>query len=226
MKQKIKHLAVIMDGNRRWAKKHSLPNWVGHQRGVSKVFECVKAAVEQDIKYVTFYALSSENLQRSKEEVEHLLRLLKEYFSSYREDFLKNGAKLNIIGDYEALGDDIAKPINQLIEETKHNNKIIITFAINYGARAEIIKAIKTLPKEKIDLITEQDFKEFLYTKKMPDPDLLIRTGGDFRISNFLLWQISYTEIMVLKKLWPETTKKDFIKAIKKYYKIERRYGK
>ncbi len=226
MKQKITHLAVIMDGNRRWAKKHKLPSWIGHQRGVSRIFECVKAAIEQNIKYVTLYALSSENLHRSKEEVNHLLNLLKEYFTSYREDFFKYGAKLNVIGDYKALGSSIAEPIDALIKETKNNSKITITFAINYGARAEIIQAIKAVPKDQIASLTEQDFKAFLYTKHLPDPDLLIRTGGDFRVSNFLLWQIFYTEIMILKKFWPEVKKKDFIKVIKAYHKRNRRYGK
>ncbi len=226
MGQKLKHLAVIMDGNRRWAKKRKLSNLVGHQRGVSKISECIKVALEHNIEYVTFYALSSENLKRTEEEVANLLQLLQEYLHSYGEDFCQQGARLQVIGDYKALGENLASSIDDLIEKTKKNNKINITFAINYGGRAEIVRAIKMLPQEEIPSLTEETFAKFLYTNNIPDPDLLIRTGGDFRISNFLLWQISYTEIMVLKKFWPEVTKKDFLKAIEKYSKIERRYGK
>ena len=217
----LNHVAFIMDGNGRWGKKNRKSRNFGHIKGVETVKNIVKSSIKYKIPIVTFYVFSSENWKRPKKEVNFLLKLIKTYFSKEIDNIRKQGIKINILGDINKLSLDIKKALNQSIQLTKSNKKIIVNLAINYGSKNEILNAIKKM-RNKINL---KNLEKNLYTKNMPFPDILIRTGGHKRLSNFMLWQLAYTELFFLKKLWPEFTSSDLLDIINKFKKIKRNYG-
>jgi undecaprenyl diphosphate synthase len=220
-----------MDGNGRWAKKKSLSRISGHMKGVDAVREVVTACRELGIKVLTLYAFSIENWRRPKDEVAALMGLLKEYLLKERKEMLQNNIRLCVIGRLEDLPPDVRDTLKETIQVTEHCNGMILNLALSYGGRAEILHATKgivsDLQKGKIKLeeITEQRFSQYLWTWGIPDPDLLIRTSGELRISNFLLWQIAYTELYVTETLWPDFDRKELLKAIADYQARERRFG-
>ena len=220
-----KHIAIIMDGNGRWAKKKFLPRIIGHTNGVKTVKEIVQCARELNIKVLTLYAFSTENWIRPKDEVTGIMNLLKTHLKSELETMLSNKISFNVLGDISKFSKDLQDEIINVMEKTKNNKEMTLNVALNYGARQELVRAFKLLQEKKVTDITEQDITDNLYTKGMPDPDLLIRTSGEMRISNFLLWQIAYSEIYITDVLWPDFTKEEFYKAIIEYQKRERRFG-
>lgn len=226
------HVAIIMDGNGRWAKKRDLPRIAGHRAGRKTVKMVVKTSAELGIKFLTLYAFSRENWQRPREEVEGLMRLLSRAIKEEIADLHKNKIKVQFIGRIRELSSGLQAQINQAMDLTSNNQRMVLTIAINYSGRIEIVDAlkmiIKAVEKEEIGLdeITELTLDEYLYARGTPDPDLLIRTGGEMRLSNFLLWQIAYTELWVTPILWPDFKKVNFLEAIRDYEMRERRFGR
>lgn len=224
-----KHIAIIMDGNGRWAKKHNVPINLGHKAGSENVRKILNACKEFGVKIVTLYAFSKENWNRSRDEVQKLMSLLTFFIKNELSTFKKNGIKLIMSGDFKGVPTNVKLLIKKAIRETKTNKEFILNIAFNYGGRQEIITAIKKIipdiQKGRV-VLNEKNFAKYLYTKDLPDPDLLIRTSGEMRISNFLLWQIAYTEIYVTDTLWPDFSKNDLKKAILAFQKRERRFGK
>ena len=223
-----RHVAVIMDGNGRWAKKRNLPRVEGHRQGAKSVREIVETAARLGVDFLTLYAFSKENWKRPKNEIRTLWRLLEDYLKKEDKVLVKNRFRLLVIGQIDALSNTIQKELKRVIELTKNNDRMTIVLALNYGGRAEIVDAVKKIIKGNdfnIDSLDENTFSHHLYTAPIPDPDLLIRTSGEFRISNFLLWQIAYSEIWITSKLWPDFRKKDFLEALVEYQKRERRFG-
>jgi undecaprenyl diphosphate synthase len=223
------HIAIIMDGNGRWAKKRRLPRIFGHRQGAQAIKRVVNASFELGIKYLTLYTFSTENWKRPKREVSALMRMLVEYIDR-RKKIFKNYEKIKVevTGRWWELPSPLPDKINLLIEETKYHNGLTLILAINYGGRREILDAVEKIIKKKRKrgfYLDEENFRNYLYLPNIPDPDLLIRTGGEHRVSNFLLWQISYTEIYITAKLWPDFRKADLIQAIKFYQKRERKFG-
>ncbi len=227
-----RHIAIIMDGNGRWAKKRGLPKSFGHRQGVKTVEKIIKACGELGVKILTLYTFSLDNWQRPKQEVDVLMKLLDNFFKTRIGEFNKNNIKLITIGEKKKLPPSIQKKIAAAIETTKKNTGLILNLALSYSGRAEIVNAARRIAGEvkknkcSLSKIDEQLFSQYLYTANLPDPDLLIRTSGKMRISNFLLWQISYTELYISPKLWPDFTKKDLIDAISDFQTRERRFGK
>jgi len=226
------HVAIIMDGNGRWAKKKMMNRVKGHEQGSQIVRSVVTACRELGIDTLTLYAFSTENWERPKYEVTALMMLLKKFIVSEREDLLKNNIRLSIIGQKHKLPLDVQKEIDATMALTKDNNKLLLNLALSYGSREEITTAVKQIAQkiESKDLnlndITQDLISEHLYTKAMPDPDLIIRTGGEYRLSNFLLWQAAYSEIYISDTLWPDFTKDEFIKILKNFQERDRRFGK
>lgn len=220
-----KHIAIIMDGNGRWAKKRSMPRIFGHKQGVKTIKEIVKASASLGIKVLTLYAFSTENWKRPASEIEGLFSLLLSFLKSELDEFHSNGIKLRILGELEKFPENIRIEVKKACELTADNNKMELNVALNYGGRQEITRAFKKIIEQGITSPSEEDIEKFLYTSGQPDPDLLIRTSGELRISNFLLWQIAYSEIYITDKLWPDFKKEDLEKAIAEYRKRERRYG-
>lgn len=227
-----RHIAFIMDGNGRWAKLRGLPRSAGHRKGINNVKEIVKAADSLGIKVVTFFAFSTENWSRPKKEVDMLMRSLDRFLKNQASYLNKNNIKLSVIGRKDPIPAYLQESIIKVIENTKNNTGLILNIALNYGSRSEIVDAVKKIAGEllknnlNLEDINEETFGQFLYTKDLPDPALLIRTSGEQRISNFLLWQLSYAELYFSKKFWPDFDKKELIKAIKDYEKRERRFGR
>ena len=227
-----RHVAIIMDGNGRWARKRGLPRLAGHRAGVKRVEQIIQAAQEFGIKVLTFYAFSTENWKRPKREIDGLMRLLENYLDRETERVTREGIRIRAIGKIHALPATVQLKIRRAEEKTRDNKKIFVNLALNYGSRIEIIDACKKICEDvkrnalTIDEIKEETFSDYLYTAGLPDPDLLIRTSGEMRISNFLLWQISYAELHVTNKFWPDFGKKDLEKAILDYQDRERRYGR
>jgi undecaprenyl diphosphate synthase len=225
------HIAVIMDGNGRWAKKRGLPRAMGHREGMKAVREIIKASRDLGIKYLTLYAFSTENWKRPKSEVDTLMRFLGEYLDKEVPSFIKNGIRLNFIGRTGALPDFVLPKLKKSTELTQDCRKMTLNVALNYSGRSEIVDAAKKFASEVkagklgAEDLDEESFADLLYTAGQPDPDLLIRTSGEMRISNFLLWQISYAELYVTPKLWPDFRKDDLIAAVKEFQKRERRFG-
>ena len=217
----LTHIAFIMDGNGRWGKKKGKSRNFGHLNGVETVKEVVKNSIKLKIPIVTFYVFSSENWKRPKKEIEFLFKLIKNYFLEEIKNVIKQGIKINIIGNINNLPSDIKSTLNKTIKLTKKNDKILVNLAINYGSKNEIIFAAKK-SKKKLSL---KNIEKNLYTKNIPHPDILIRTGGHQRLSNFLLWQLAYSELYFLKKLWPDFNKNDLIKIIKSFKKEVRNFG-
>lgn len=226
-----KHIAIIMDGNGRWAKNRFLPRTAGHITGAEKVRGVVEACLDLNIPYLTLYAFSKENWKRPKQEVETLMHLLSKYLKKETNELDKNGVKINIIGDIEELPDSVRIELQKSIEKTKDNKELTFNLALNYGSRQEIVKAFKDMHRDieegklSIDDISEDSISEYLYTKGQLDPDLIIRTSGEKRISNFLLYQVAYSEFDFIDVLWPDFKKDDLYKSIIEFQKRTRRYG-
>ena len=220
----LKHVAIIMDGNGRWGLKNYNSRNRGHREGLNTVETIIKSTVKKNIPYLTLFAFSTENWKRPISEINYLLNLLEIFLKKRINKFINNNIKLTIIGEKK-----FSKKINKLLTKseklTKNNSKLQINLAINYGSKKEIIKAVQHINKKKVKL-NEENISKFLYTKNIPDPDILIRTGNTQRLSNFLLWQLSYTEIFFSKKLWPEFKEEDYNKIINKYKLIKRNFGK
>ena len=224
----LSHIAIIMDGNRRWAKEHLLPSMKGHKKGVDALKKVTRACDDFGVKYLTLYAFSTENWNRKKEEVDFLMDLLATTLKNELKELNENNVKMNFIGNLSQLNDNLQNILNESKEVTKNNTGVVLTVAINYGARDEIVNAIKNIVKDKVDEdeITQELVSNYLYTKNIPDPDLLIRTSGEKRISNYLLWQIAYSEIYITDTYWPEFNKDTLALAIKEFAKRQRRWGK
>jgi undecaprenyl diphosphate synthase len=227
-----KHTAIIMDGNGRWAEQKGMPRIFGHQNGVTAVRKIVEAASKFNIKYLTLFTFSVENWDRPKMEVDTLMGLLVQTLKDEFEDMFKNNIKLNAIGDLDTLPNDVREELQTIIESTKGNTGMTLTLALSYGGKQEIFKAVKEISeKVKNDIICLDNFddsviNDHLYTCNLPDVDLLIRTSGEKRISNFLLWQIAYAEVYFTNVYWPDFTEEDLEKAIVEYQNRERRFGK
>jgi len=217
-----------MDGNRRWAKERGLPSAVGHKKGVDSLKATMRACDDFGIKYLTLYAFSTENWNRKKEEVDFLMDLLATTLKNELKELNENNVKMNFIGDLKALNPNLQNILDESKETTKNNTGVILTVAINYGSRDEIVNAVKSIVKDGIkeEEITQELISKYLYTSNLPDPDLLIRTSGEKRISNYLLWQIAYSEIYVTEKYWPEFDKIALSEAIIEFAKRQRRWGK
>jgi undecaprenyl diphosphate synthase len=226
-----RHIAIIMDGNGRWAKARGLPKVMGHRKGVNAVEEALKGCQEHGVKILTLYAFSTENWKRPDREVRALMGLLNEFLDKKLEQLHKKGVKLNCLGRIEQLPPQVYKKLKQAMALTKNNKRSVLNLALNYGGRAEIVDAVRDITRQvktkklKEKDIDEETFSNFLYTRDMPDPDLLIRTSGEMRVSNFLLWQISYSEIYVTKKNWPDFRSEDLRAAIEDYKSRQRRFG-
>ncbi|OLA78568.1 MAG: di-trans,poly-cis-decaprenylcistransferase [Candidatus Melainabacteria bacterium 35_41] len=225
---KLQHIAIIMDGNRRWARERNLPSAVGHKKGVDALKTTLRACKDFGIKYLTVYAFSTENWNRKKEEVEFLMELLALTIQNELQEMHSEGVVIKFIGDLTRLNQKLQKILNNAMEVTKNNTGVNFQIAFNYGARDEIVNAVKSIATEGIkpDDITEEVISEHLYTKGIPDPDLLIRTGGEKRISNYLLWQIAYAEILVTKQYWPEFNRESLADAVEEFHNRQRRFGK
>lgn len=221
----LTHIAIIMDGNRRWAKEKGLPSAMGHKKGVESLKKVVKAADKFGIKYLTMYAFSTENWNRKKEEVDFLMNLLAITMKNETKELNENNVKISFIGNLSALNKNLQDVLLNAKEVTKNNTGVNLQIAINYGARDEIITAVNEILKSGIKEVDVDLFEKFLYTRNIPDPDLLIRTGGELRVSNYLLWQIAYSEIYVTKKYWPEFDEKALIEAVRAFKERQRRYG-
>lgn len=219
------HVAIIMDGNGRWAKKRHLPRIVGHRAGVKSIRPIVEASAELGIKYLTLYAFSVENWRRPREEVNGLMNLFEEMIRKEGDRLHSEDVRLNAIGRIDELPERVSSLLKEYMELTRKNDKLILTLALNYGGRAEIIDAVNKAIKRGKRFLKEEDFFKFLYDSTLPDPDLLIRTSGEMRVSNFLLWQIAYTEFWITPVLWPDFRKHHFYQAIVDYQKRKRRFG-
>jgi len=226
------HIAIIMDGNGRWAKKRGLPRVAGHRRGVETVREIVEVCAEIGVKYLTLYTFSTENWNRPKDEVSTLMRLLLKSLKDRLDELNKNNIKLTCIGNIESLPDVVQKQLFKDIERTKNNKRMTLNLALSYSGRWELLESVKTIStkiaegKISPENITERTISDNLTTKNMPDPDLIIRTSGEFRVSNFLLWQIAYSEFVILDVYWPDFSREHLYDAIRQYQKRERRFGK
>lgn len=225
------HVAIILDGNGRWAKKRFLPRNMGHAQGSKTVERIIEDAYDMGIKYLTVYAFSTENWKRPKDEVDALMKLLRDYLKTCIKRANKNNMRVRVIGDVTGLIDDLREKIAQLEEASKDNTGINFTIALNYGSRDEMIRAMRTMADDllsgtlKKEGITEEVFAGYLDTKGIPEPDLMIRTSGEQRLSNFMLWQLAYTEFYFTDVLWPDFNKKELKKAVEYYNGRERRFG-
>jgi len=221
---KINHVAIIMDGNGRWGKKRGKSRNFGHLKGIDIIENLVKESIKIKIPILTFYTFSTENWKRPRKEVYFLFKLIEDYFNKEIKNLVKNGVKINILGNPNSLPKKIKKCLIKSMLMTKNCKNIIVNLAINYGSKYEILNAHKQLKRKK----TKSSFKNFeknLYTKGMPDPDFLIRTGGEKRLSNFLLWQLAYSELYFINKLWPDFKVSDYRKIIKHFRKVKRNFG-
>ena len=220
----LNHVAIIMDGNGRWGLRKYNSRNKGHKAGINTVETIIKASIKNKIKFLTLYAFSTENWKRPKNEINYLFKLLEIFLIKKIDEFKKNNIRLCFIGEKK-----FKKNINNLLKKsealTKNNSKLHINLALNYGSKKELINSIKQVNKKKLNL-SEKNISNHLYTKNIPDPDILIRTGGTKRLSNFLLWQVSYSEIFFVEKLWPDFNEQDFIKILNKYKNIKRNFGK
>ena len=219
------HLAIIMDGNGRWARRRFRPRAYGHKMGVQNMFKVCTHAFRLGVRIVTVFALSTENLYRPKAEVEELFRLFRLYFSERKERMLEMNVKINVIGDITVFPEDIRAAILQMMEETKDRTEGLFNICLNYGARQEIARAVN-LPVSQGRYVADASFSQLLQTGCIPDPDLIIRTGGELRLSNFLLYQSAYTELYFSYKMWPAFSKRDLEKAFENYSLRDRRFGK
>lgn len=226
------HIGFIMDGNRRWAKSKMLPVKLGHKQGAETLKKIVRYANRIGVKYMTVYAFSTENWKRSEEEVNALMKLLQDYLNDFTKEADTENIVIRVLGDVSVLSEGLQEGISSAIERTQNNTGIIFNIALNYGGRAEMIKAIKEISEEvkngKLDLdeITEETVSAHLYTHGQPDPDLIVRTSGEMRLSGFLMWQSTYSEILFMDKYWPDFSEKDLDEVIATYQKRKRNFGK
>ena len=220
----INHVAVIMDGNGRWGIKHKGSRNLGHRAGLKTVEDVIQVSIEEKIKYLTLYTFSTENWKRPKKEVNFLFKLLENFLIEKTDDLIKQKIKLKFIGDLKRIPHTVKKLIKISEKKTSQNSIIQVNIALNYGSRSELINTLKLINKKKIK-INEMNIDNNLFTKNIPNPDIMIRTGNTQRLSNFLLWQLAYTEIFFEKKLWPDFKKKNFIMILKKYKLIKRNFG-
>ncbi|MDD3418981.1 MAG: polyprenyl diphosphate synthase [Candidatus Gastranaerophilales bacterium] len=230
-KTELKHIAIIMDGNRRWAKTLGLPTAAGHNKGVESLKKIVRLANDFGIKYITVYAFSTENWKRTQEEVSFLMKLLYETLKNELNEMLKEGVKIKIIGDMEPLDDKLKGILNTSMEKSKDNTGVNLQIAINYSSQHEILTAVKNIAQKvengelKSDEITKETIENNLYTAGIPDPDIMVRTGGEMRISNYLLWQLAYSEIYVTETYWPEFGQESLEDVVREFAKRSRRFG-
>ncbi|MEW5910257.1 MAG: isoprenyl transferase [Thermodesulfobacteriota bacterium] len=226
------HVALIMDGNGRWAKKRLLNRIKGHEKGADTVRAVVEASRELGIRFLTLYAFSTENWQRSKSEIEALMILLRRFLVSEKEELVKNGIRLNAIGQLDRLPGTVQEALRETMIATREKNEMVLTLALSYGGRAEILKAVCDIARKvktgelAPDRITESVFSDHLFTREIPDPEILIRTSGEMRISNFLLWQIAYTELFITPTLWPDFTREEFQEILTAFQQRKRRFGR
>ena len=219
------HVGIIMDGNGRWAQQRKLPRTAGHKVGVETARTIMKAAAEIGVKFLTLYTFSTENWSRTEEEVGFLMNLIRAHLKSEREFYKTNNIRLLHLGDISALSKDLQKDIAEVIEESRNNTGLTVCLALNYGGRNEIIRAIHKIPHEFVGTITEKDFNNYLDAPSLPDADLIIRTGGEKRLSNFLMWQSAYSELDFSDCLWPDYKEEDFYNSISLFQNRNRRYG-
>jgi undecaprenyl diphosphate synthase len=225
-----RHVAIILDGNGRWARMKRMPRLFGHREGIKAVRKAVEFACEKKLKYLTLFAFSIENWGRPKSEVDALMGLLKEYLSKEIDEMMERDIRFNVIGNLKMLPSEVQKRLIYCMDQTKRNGGLTLTLALSYSGRDEIIRAVKRMVEDgKSGKITEEIddelFQSYLDSPSIPDPDLLIRTSGELRISNFMLWQLAYTEIYISEKLWPQFTKKEFNSAINEFNRRKRRFG-
>ena len=226
-----KHIAIIMDGNRRWARQRNLPVKLGHKEGAETLKKAVRYANKRGIEFITVYAFSTENWKREKEEVDSLMSLLEYYLDQFSKEADTENIVIRVIGRRKELSDNLLKKIDEVVEGTKNNTGIVFTIALNYGGRDEINSAVKAIAEDvknekiSVDEIDEKLISSYLYTKNMPDPDLMIRTSGELRTSNFLPWQLVYSEFLFLEKLWPDFSEEDLENAIQVFSKRNRKFG-
>ncbi len=218
----LTHVAIIMDGNGRWGLKHKNSRNAGHKAGLNTVEKIIKETIKHKIKFLTLYAFSTENWKRPKTEINFLFNLVNSYFRSELHNVIKNDIKINIIGEMNKLPKKLKIVLKETVKKTKKNKKILVNLAINYGSKKELTNTIKKIKHKKI---SENNVRNNLYTKSIPDPDILIRTGGKKRLSNFMLWQLAYSELFFLDKLWPDFMPKDLRKILKHFYKTKRNFG-
>tara|TARA_Y100000590_G_scaffold434703_1_gene553307 strand:+ start:4581 stop:5261 length:681 start_codon:yes stop_codon:yes gene_type:complete len=221
----LNHVAIIMDGNGRWGLKKKKSRNYGHLKGLDSVEQIIKASIKKEISFLTLYTFSTENWRRPQNEINFLFDLIRKSLKKNIKKILNQGIKVNVIGSNKGLPNDIKKTIKFIKRKTLRNNTITLNLALNYGSKEEIINACKKLKQSSKKIISESNFKEKLYTRNIPDPDILIRTGGTKRLSNFMLWQLAYTEIFFVDKLWPDFGEKDFNKIVGKFYNIKRNFG-
>ena len=225
MESKIpNHIAIIMDGNGRWAEKRGLPRTLGHKEGANALRKIITYAGKIGVKYLTVYAFSTENWKRSKDEVDALMFLFKTYLKNEEKSIMKNNVRFLVSGRKDDVSPSLLEAIKKLEDKSKNNTGLTLSIAFNYGGRAEIVDAVNSILKSGIDNLAEEDFSKYLYNN-IPDPELLVRTSGELRISNFLLWQIAYSEIYITDALWPDFDEKELYKAIESYNGRDRRFG-
>ena len=222
----LNHVAIIMDGNGRWGLKKRNSRNYGHLKGIKTVENVIKCTIKENIQYLTLYTFSTENWKRPENEINFLFNLIRTSLKKNLKKIIKQGIKINIIGKKNGLPKDIIKIVKVIESKTFSNKRIILNIALNYGSKEEILNACKMILARKNKKISVEHFSKNLYTKNIPDPDLLIRTGGMKRLSNFLLWQLAYSEIFFINKLWPEFSVLDYSNIIKRFYKIKRNFGK
>ena len=222
----LNHVAIIMDGNGRWGLKKRNSRNYGHLKGIKTVESVLKASIKKKIPFLTLYTFSTENWQRPENEINFLFDLIRKSLKKNIKKIIKQGIKINVIGSNKGLPADIKRTVKYIERKTIENKTITLNLALNYGSKEEIINALKNLVRKKNKEINIRNFEEELYTKNIPDPEVLIRTGGTKRLSNFLLWQLAYTEIFFINKLWPDFNENDFNDIVKKFYKIKRNFGK
>ncbi len=220
-----RHIGFIMDGNGRWAKERRRPRTYGHSKAVGNVTEIVEYCFKRGIEVVSLFAFSTENWKRPKEEVETLFGLIKKYFTKHIKKILKEGVRLEVMGDLSKLPPDIQEDIKKSVDSTKGNDKRVLNIGINYGGRSEIVNAVNRLIASGAENVTEETFERELYTHRLPDPDIVVRTSGEMRISNFMLYQMAYSELYFTDKFWPDFHKEDVEDVLKEYANRQRRFG-
>ena len=226
IKNSINHLAIIMDGNGRWAKHKNQPRTFGHKQGAQTAKKIINDCVKKEIPFLTLYTFSKENWSRPKEEIDTLMILLSTMLKNETENMLRNNIKFNIVGRIEDLPEKTRDWVLTTIDKTKNNTGLTLTLALSYGGRQEIVDAFNSIINKEIKIINEEILKNHLYCPDLPDPDIIIRTGGEFRLSNFLLWQSAYAEIYICQKNWPDFDEKDLEKALEEYENRNRTFGK
>ena len=231
MEKELKHIAFIMDGNGRWAKKRGLPRHLGHKKGCEVCTDIYEGCLENNIKVMSLYAFSTENWNRPKDEIDHLFNYLEIFFKKEIKRFMRDGSRVSVSGDLSRIPEKTRKVILESIEKTKDNKNFVFNICLNYGGKSEIVRATKQICEDvkegkiSVDDINETSFENYLYTKDLPPVDLLIRTSGEQRISNFLLWQLAYAEFIFTKTYWPDFSKKELKECIEEFKNRDRRYG-